>query len=153
VTAVLLFVSANLWGFHAMGLFDGDKPAPRAAPLTEETPDPFASLTPAPSASPKTSGTPTPRPTTQQPTSEPTKTRPTRQPNRSQQRRPVRPTPVPTKPSVAPTTRPTPAPTTSQPPTREEVFAEYCRRRGWDPSWCDPSRWPTPTPRDRHRRR
>lgn len=166
-SAVVLFLSANVWGLNAMGLFDGDdKPAPRAAPLSTETPSP--SVTP---AAPKTSSRPSPQPSAEQ-----TKTRASKQPNRSQQRRPARSTsPTPTastsrpptsrptsRPTTVPTTRPTARPTTGptgpttgpmspQPSTREEIFAEYCRRQGYPPQWCDPSNWPSQEPRGRRR--
>jgi hypothetical protein len=73
--------------------------------------------------------------TTVLPTVTPTKPPATQKPSPTERSEP---TPKKTKPTK--TTKRTPTQTLTQ----EQVLAAYCRQRGWDPAWCDPSNWRTP---------
>ncbi|MGC4940278.1 hypothetical protein [Kribbella sp. DT2] len=145
VAAVLVLA---LWG---LSTFDSGPPPSQAAPILDDR-SPTPSLTPTPTGPPpsvRPSVTPPPKPTTK-PTVVPTKTRTTRAPEHTEER-----DPKPTKTTTTVPQKPRPPRTTpTRTMTREELLAEYCRQRGWDPDWCDPDNWQDPddprsTPTDR----
>jgi hypothetical protein len=130
----------GVWGLSTI---DSEPPRSQAAPILDDrTPTPSATVTLTPSAPPPTAlpTAPPPSKTTHKPTVRPTKTRTSRTPERAEERDP---TPTKSTPSVTRTPRP-PRITPTRTWTREELLAEYCRQRGWDPEWCDPDNWEDP---------
>jgi hypothetical protein len=130
----------GLWGLSTI---DSEPPHSQAAPILDDrTPTPSVTVTLTPSAPPPTvrPTAPPPSKTTTRPTVRPTKTRTSRTPERAEERDP---TPTKTTTSVTRTPRP-PRITPTRTMTREELLAEYCRQRGWDPEWCDPDNWQDP---------
>jgi hypothetical protein len=133
---LVLFLAVNVWALTAIGLFGGDDPKNQAAPVLDDSSS-TPSVTATPTVPPKTTAVPSPpsvQKTSATPT--PTRTKTTRKAEETEERNPA-----PTKTSTR-TVRPI-SPTPSPPPTREEILAEYCAKKGWDPKWCDPDNWPS----------
>jgi hypothetical protein len=137
LSAVVVFCFVNVWAFSAVGVFDGDPPKSQAGPVIAETPSTSVTVTPsAPTTTARPSEPATAQSTTSEPVVLPTARPTTPQPSRSEQRGPT-----PTG-----STRPVPSQTITPTPTQEEDPAEYCRRQGWNPKWCEFPNWPTRTP-------
>lgn len=138
MSGAVLFIAVNFWALTAVGLFDGHQSSPQAFPVVDESPSPSATPTAVKSSTPL----PTPalvKKTTALPTVTPTKPRTTQKPSSTERSEP---TPEKTK-----TTKTKPVrskPTATQTLTQEQILAAYCRQRGWDPGWCNPSNWRTP---------
>ncbi|HEY0691637.1 MAG TPA: hypothetical protein VGD71_21670 [Kribbella sp.] len=135
VSGAVFLIAVNFWALTAIGLFDGHQSSHQAFPVVDESPSPSATPTAVKSSTPpalvkKTTALPTVTPTNPRTTPKPSPT------ERSE------PTPKKTKTSK---TRPVPSkPTPTQTLTQEQILAAYCRQRGVDPGWCDPSNWRTP---------